>query len=442
MRNYQPYLENSIIYQINLRSFTNEGTLNGAEKMLPHLKNIGVDIVYLCPCFVADNDMNGWSERQQKSKTFNPKNPYRISDYYNVDPEYGTNEDLKAFIKRAHELELRVLLDLVYFHCGPNAVFLKDHPDFIRYNADGSRDAGEWNFPKLNFDNPNLREYLINNMETFVTDYEVDGFRCDVGDNVPLDFWAQARERVDKLNPNLMMLNEGKENSYLDVFDLNYCWHFRRVFYMPCMQDDNATFLIEGLIEFFTKDYEANANHGALFLENHDIANDYYDNRIWKQIGQRATDALLVANFTLPYVPFVYMGTEIADTHQHTVFGNRFYAGNYLLDWQNALTKEGQERLELFKALTNIRHTIPAFGLSGKLEFVATNNKEVFSFIREKDGEKYAVLVNLSKREQKVESEIVCSKAEQIFVFGEKIEIQNGKLYAEFEPYGYSVIKL
>lgn len=211
---------------------------------------------------------------------------------------------------------------------------------------------------------------------------------------------------------------------------------------MPCMQDDNAAFLIEGLIEFFTKDYAANANHGALFLENHDIANDYYDNRIWKQIGQRATDALLVANFTLPYVPFVYMGTEIADTHQHTVFGNRFYAGNYIIDWQNALTKEGQERLELFKKLTHLRHTIPALGMSGKLEFAKTNNKEVFSFIREKDGERYAVLVNLSKREQKVESEIACIKAEKIFAYGGKIEIQNGKLYADLAAYGYIIVSL
>ena len=113
-----PYLERGVIYQINPRAFTNEGTLSAAAEMLPHLADIGVDIVYLCPIFTADPDERDefWSPRTKASKLNNPKNPYRISDYYSIDPEYGTIDDLTDFTARAHENGMRVILDLVYYH--------------------------------------------------------------------------------------------------------------------------------------------------------------------------------------------------------------------------------------------------------------------------------------------------------------------------------------
>ena len=148
------FLRQSVIYQINLRTFTPEGTLKAAEKRLPHVASIGVDIVYLCPVVLADDDPRPefWSERQRKSGCNNPKNSYRISDFYAIDPEYGTDADLKDFVAAAHRLGLRVLLDLVYFHCGPSAVFLKEHPDFVMRAQDGSAENGFWCFPKLNYD--------------------------------------------------------------------------------------------------------------------------------------------------------------------------------------------------------------------------------------------------------------------------------------------------
>ncbi len=194
MKKIPDVLEHGVIYQINLRAFTPEGTLNAAAKMLPHLREIGADIVYLCPVVCADGsaDVAGWSDRQRASGFSNPKNPYRIADYANVDPEYGTNEDLRRFVAAAHALGLRVLLDLVYFHCGPNAVFLAEHPDFSLRDAGGAPAVGAWRFPRLNFASQALREFLWENMALFVRDYGVDGYRCDVGDQVPLDFWVRA----------------------------------------------------------------------------------------------------------------------------------------------------------------------------------------------------------------------------------------------------------
>ena len=178
---------------------------------MPKLAELGVDILYLTPIFVSDDDPDpkGWSPHQRASGIGNPRNPYRMKDYYNVDPEYGTNDDLKEFVATAHQLKMRVMLDMVFLHCGPNAVFLKENPDFVKRDEDGKILCESWGFPKVNHENPELREYLLKNMEYWVTDFDVDGFRADVSHRVPMPFWNAARERLEKIRPDIIMLAEG-----------------------------------------------------------------------------------------------------------------------------------------------------------------------------------------------------------------------------------------
>ena len=120
-----------VMYQIQPRSFTPEGTLRAATRKLPYLKDLGVTIAYLVPVMKMDDsrDKAFWSPRQIRSGFDNPKNQYRIADYFHVDEEYGTDEDLKAFCREAHRLGLKVVFDLVYLHCGPTAPFLREHPE-------------------------------------------------------------------------------------------------------------------------------------------------------------------------------------------------------------------------------------------------------------------------------------------------------------------------
>ena len=88
---------------------------------------------------------------------------------------------------------MRVVYDIVYFHCGPKAELIGEHPDFVRRNPDGSVKIGDWKFPELDYGNPGLREYMYGNMEYLVREYGFDGFRCDVEDLVPLSFWEEGR---------------------------------------------------------------------------------------------------------------------------------------------------------------------------------------------------------------------------------------------------------
>lgn len=441
MRNAQPYLENAVLYQINLRAFTPDGTLKAAEKLLPHIRSLGVDIVYLCACFDADPSEEGWSPRQIASATGNPKNPYRIRDYYNVDLEYGTNDDLKEYIAAAHRLGMKVLLDLVYFHCGPSAVFLDEHPDFILRNPDGTPVLGEWLFPELNYSCADLRKYLIENMKMYVRDFGADGFRCDVGDNVPLDFWIEARAEIDAIAPDCMMLNEGWKPApdYLDAFDLIYgCLPVADV-----VEGEKPVSAFADTFLAYSKDHLRDTFRAAPYLENHDFANDDYENRIEKRIGTAAMDAGLVVNFTVPGVPFLYNGVEVCDTHRHSIWGNRLHGGNLVIDWQNAFLPEAHSRTELLRALSGLRKSLPALGMNAGIRFVDAADEKILAFLREKDGERIFVAVNLSDTPRQALCDVAARDFSPCLSRGASVSTDaDGKLAATLDAYGYAVVAL
>lgn len=391
------FLRQSVIYQINLRTFTPEGTLKAAEKRLPHVASIGVDIVYLCPVVLADDDPRPefWSERQRKSGCNNPKNSYRISDFYAIDPEYGTDADLKDFVAAAHRLGLRVLLDLVYFHCGPSAVFLKEHPDFVMRAQDGSAENGFWCFPKLNYDSPGLREYLWRNMEYFIREFDVDGYRCDVAGLVPLDFWEEGRRRIDALKPDLVMLAESegdRRDEQRFAFELNYGFSFFQNVPRVLLGDKPVCTLREA-----HEKLRALALPGARFIhgtDNHDLANDQYENRVEK-VCPEWCPASLVLCFALDGVPMLYNGQEIADAHRHSFFANRFHGPVQGIDWTQQNSPAAETRMRLVRGLITLRRSTPALTL-GATRWVDTPwPEELLAFRRETPEQTVFAVVNL-----------------------------------------------
>ena len=350
------YVKQCVIYQIHPRVFTKEGTLKAAEAHLPRLAELGVDVLYLLPVFVSDDDMDrsGWSSSQKASGMDNPRNPYRMKDYYNVDPEYGTNEDLKEFVDEAHKLGMKVMLDIVFYHCGPNAVFLKDHPDFVKRDEAGKIFTGGWNFPVINHDNPELREYLIKNMEYWARDFDVDGFRADVASSVPLSFWEAARERLEKINPEVIMLAEGfKKENQRKAFDIDYLFSWYQTLQRIYQGTSPASEVRQTWGDAFTNSLPG--TRYVHYLESHDTTCKTLDwkrpNKIW---GPELVDTALVLNFTVDGVPWLYNGQEVADTARHNIHATK---GSLIIDWANAETHGGKSRFALCQMLCKLRHT-------------------------------------------------------------------------------------
>ena len=354
------FLKGAVLYQLFPRMFTPEGTFKAAERKLPELKDLGIDVIYLTPHQLADDDPDPkhWSARQRQCGFGNPKNPYRQKDYYAVDPEYGTAEDLKGFVRTAHRLGMKVLFDLVYFHCGPKAVFLQEHPDFIVRNADGTPRLGGWAFPELNIRNPELRECLYANMTGFIRDYDADGFRCDVADMVPVAFWEEGYRRCKALKPDVIMMCEGlKGDDQIAAFDLSYGfysqWAMRDILAGKCPASE-----LEKSWTAARKDFPKGF-HWMRCFENHDFANvNPGEKRKEELYGHELNASLIATLFLLDGVPMLYNGQEIADASPQSIFSNRDHGG-WHLDWTKASEPSSRERRALVKRLTALRHAHP-----------------------------------------------------------------------------------
>ena len=289
MRPTPDYLKRATVYQVVLRNFTRDGNFRAATEMLDHVRSIGVDVVYLAPFVAMDCDMDraGWSPRQIRSGFGSPKNPYRISDYDKIDPEYGKDADFKAFNDKAHSLGMKVYMDLVYLHCGPNNVLKDLFPDAFQKNPDGTVKTTEWNFPYVNFASKDVRKYLIDSMLHWMR-LGCDGFRCDVGDQVPIDFWVEAVTACQKVNPELVMINEGTKAEWLEkAFDACYAWPWSFTVRDRLVAADGNAWARSGKKTFpermaGVRAYEAKIPKDALmfcFLDNHDTANDDWEKR-------------------------------------------------------------------------------------------------------------------------------------------------------------------
>lgn len=437
---------NKIIYQLAPRTFTPQGTLKAARKLLPHLKETGFDVVYLTPIFLADDDTDRsfWSARLKKSGAENPKNPYRMKDYYEIDEEYGTKEDLKAFVAAAHSLGLSVLLDLVYFHCGPKAAFLEEHPDFVRRNEAGGFALGEWGYPVLNFDNPALREYLWKNMEYFVREFGVDGYRCDVGQLVPDDFWVEGIRRIHRINPDILMLNEGyvvdltAGESENGVFDANYnfSWCNRLIEAMDGRAD------AEALRAQWFKDrdyYRGLTGKCARMIDSHDLATDLpvRNELAW---GSRGVECALVINHTIDGVPFVFNGYEVASTCAACMFASRLSKGENAIEWSNLLLPEGKYRLAWMKRLNELHHQQEPIW-KGSLRFPeTTREKELFAFVREYEGKRLLTVANVSSQPVCAEVSIESAGMKELLAAGAAYRQEGPALCLTIGPKGYLVL--
>ena len=432
------------IYQLQPRMFTPEGTMRAAEKLLPHIKELGVDAIYICPLVLADDDPDKafWSRRQKKAG--NPRNPYRLKDYFKIDPEYGTEADVKSFVAAAHKLGMRVIFDLVYYHCGPTANLLNMDKDFVRRDAHGNVVLGRWNFPELNFDNPKLREYMWGNMEYFVKEFDIDGYRTDVEHYVPLDFWEEGARRMRKLKPNFLMLAESRRPAcQLEAYDINYDWTYFEAARKVYAENAPASSIVESeknLRKLFPKNARV-----LRYTENHDEAMNYGDKRPDMAWPCGAYDSALFAVFALDGVPLIYNGIEVADNAGHNFLASKA-VDKLCINWSMALTPKGKARFELLKRLVFLRKKLPALVNTWAEWLDNTAPQAVLSFARTYQNQKLVGMVNTKGAAQKFEIDVSKLGAQKVFAShidrGAKWSLEGGTLNVELAPYGFALLEL
>lgn len=420
------------VYQINPRTFSAEGTIKAVTAQLPVLAELGFGIMYLCPIFEEDDsaDQANWSDRQRASKTENPKNPYRMNNYFEIDSEYGSMDDLREFVAEAHRLGLKVLLDLVYFHMGPNAPILKAHPEFALRDENGEIVMGKWHFPVLNYACEGLREYLWCNMTYYVGEIGVDGFRCDVGDRVPLDFWCEGKRRIRAIDPESVMINEGAKAEAFAAFDANYGFYWHQCLYALLVGEMTAAAFVEKYTE-----YGQWYPEGALVLrdlDNHDTVTDF-PYRIEEHFGHDCMELVSVMNYVIDGIPMVYCGNELADEARVSMFANRFHMGQYEVTDRNAVGDAVERRKDIMKKLNRFKAE-SAVLRDGKTMWHGTDSDFVLMFDRILDSESITFVGNCCDKEFETDFDGTGE-----ILFSNNAHFDNGKL--KLSAYGYAVIR-
>ena len=194
---------NAVIYEVNLRQYSDDGKVTSFQKELPRLKDLGVDILWMMPIHPIS--------KQDRKGTLGSY--YSVADYTAFNPEFGTIEEFKGMVKDAHEKGMKVILDWVPNHSGRDNKWVTEHPDWYEKDSLGNmKGVYDWtDVYVFDYSNPEMRKGMIDAMKFWLTEVGVDGFRCDVAGEVPTDFWDEARPQLEAAKADVFMLAEASK---------------------------------------------------------------------------------------------------------------------------------------------------------------------------------------------------------------------------------------
>ncbi|MBR0553948.1 alpha-amylase family glycosyl hydrolase [Stakelama marina] len=294
-----PWSETGVLYQINTRQFTPEGTFRAAQKQLPRLKKLGVDIIWLMP-------IHPIGEKNRKGEL---GSPYSAKDYRAVNPEFGTKADLKAFVDEAHRLGMHVILDWVANHTAWDNVWVKQHPDWYVHDWKGDFTPTPWldwtDIIDLDYSKPGLRKAMTEAMVYWVKDFGIDGYRADVAGYVPLDFWEGVRADLEAIKP-VFMLAEWKYPEFTrKAFDATYAWEWHDTMKKVAQGQVDAT----ALYGYYSENESAWPKTAMRldYVANHD--SNAWEGTQYENFGD-ALPAVIALSFTGEGIPMIYNGQE------------------------------------------------------------------------------------------------------------------------------------
>ncbi len=372
----------AVLYEMNVRQLTPEGTLRAATAHLAFLRDMGIDAVWLMPVYPI-----GAENRKGSLGSF-----YSIRDYCAINPELGTMADFDAFVAEAHRLGMKVLLDWVANHTARDARWLTERAAdwYERDQAGQALVPWDWtDTAKLNYANRAVWEGQIEAMAFWLREHAVDGFRCDMAMLVPIDFWNEATRRLRQVNPDLFMLAEAEETYLFEqgAFDACYAWQMHHLMCDVAQQRVRVT----ALRDYVYADRERYP-HSAMrlaFTSNHD--ENSWSGSEFARLGD-AREIMAVFSFVVPRgLPLVYTGQEFGYDHSFAFFDRDPIPAEQFAD---------TDFKAFYRRLTALRHDHPALaaGERGSEWIDIRNNAEdcLMTFVRETGDDRVIAVMNLS----------------------------------------------
>ena len=350
--NHPDWSRNAVIYEVNVRQSTPEGTFEAFLPQIPRLKDLGVDILWFMPIHPISED-----GRKGKLGSY-----YAVRDYKGVNPEFGNIDDFRKVVKAAHENGMKVIIDWVPNHSGRDNAWVKNHPDWYQRNEKGEM-FGPYDWTdvyKFDYSNPEMRKAMTDAMAYWLREADIDGFRCDVAFEVPTDFWNENRPQLEAVKPGIFMLAEAPNPELLEHgFDMDYNWPMKDLFSAIAATSGQYTFKGEdGNIKQFPEKHasdiyvrleeEANNYPADSYLmnmtTNHDL--NSWEGTEFERLGN-LNEAFAVLMYTLPGMPLIYTGQEVG---MNRAF--EFFEKDEAPDWNS-----GKDVTAFYRKLNDLKHS-------------------------------------------------------------------------------------
>lgn len=414
---FPDYVKQSNIYEVNVRQYSAEGTFKAFGESLPRLKEMGVEILWFMPITpISKVDRKGVLGSY-----------YAVADYTAVNPEFGTMEDWKALVEKAHGLGLKVITDWVANHTGADNRWMQSNPDFFLKNKDGQfAFAFDWSDTRdLNYWNPVLHDSMINAMKFWVTETKIDGFRCDVAAEVPRSFWQRCITELKNVKPDIFMLAEGDVAWLHDAgFHASYGWDgFAKM--KKVAKGEASAKVLDTVIRHLEETYSPNYIK-MYFTSNH-------DENSWNKADYETMPGEVHAPFAVltqtwkNTLPLIYSGQEEPFLDSISFF------------YKDTISFGKFQRTPFYKTLLALRKSTPALAVDAAYtKLQSSNDDAVFAYTREKEGKKILVILNLSHKPQTVTiNGKIAGEMENVFA-GKKEMLNDGQNFT-LAPWGYLV---
>ncbi len=373
------WTKNSVLYEVNTRQYTPQGTFTAFAEHLPRLKSLGVDILWFMPIFPIG----------EKNKKGELGSYYSVRDYLNVNPEFGTLDDFKAVLAKAHDLGFKVVIDWVPNHTSWDNKLTIEHPEWYVKDSTGNfipPIGFDWtDVIQLDWSKKELQDYMIDALKFWVN-MGVDGFRIDHPNHTPPEFWGRARTELNTIKPVLLIGEIEKPTTYLEKgFDMNYAWEL----YHLTVDIAQGKQSVGKLIKYYKREWQTypNSVYRLQFMTNHD--QNTWEGTIDTLMGP-AQIPLAAFLFTAQCVPLIYNGQEVCLNKRI-----KFFVRD-TINWDTcSMTGFYRNLISLKKhnkALWNGDDGGPM------VRFSTGNDSTIFAYSREKGSSKVLVFLNLSKK--------------------------------------------
>ena len=420
-------INKGIVYEVNIRQYSKEGTFKAVTNDIKKIKELGVEILWLMPIHPI-----GKEKRKGGLGSY-----YSISDYKGINPEFGDDEDLKELVEEAHANEMIVIMDWVANHTAWDHSWIDNNPDYYTKGNDGkitdpinpyTGESWGWtDVADLNFENSDMRSEMIDAMKYWIEEFDIDGYRCDAAHSCPVDFWKESINELRKIK-NVFMLAESDPFNVggfelINSFEMSYNWQGHHILNEISKGHKSA------------KDLKDNINRDlSIYEDNHILLNftSNHDENTWAgTVFDRMGDSYLtmsVLTYVIPGIPLLYNGQEYSLNKRLEFFEKDF------------IPKENTELVEFYNKLVKIKRNNKALHFSKETKFDIKNSidDDIFILERTLDNESVLFISNLSKMAKSINHGLDGNF--ENLLNGELIKLSS-KQNLEFNSWDYLLLK-